>query len=132
MVQIDFHMAFAVVILERKGKVLMQLRDNIPTILFPNHWGLFGGHVEENETPVECAIRELREELDYKIDEDKLRLFIKTKLNGKDLFVFRAQYPEDKEIIFNEGSAARFFSKEELKEIKIVPIIRDCFEKYFE
>lgn len=48
------------------GKLLIYLRDNIPTIPFPNYWDLFGGHVEANETPYEALIRELEEELDVK------------------------------------------------------------------
>jgi len=29
----------------REGKVLLQLRDNRPDILFPNLWGTFGGEI---------------------------------------------------------------------------------------
>ena len=31
---------------DRDGKLLIYLRDDKPTIPFPNHWDLFGGHVE--------------------------------------------------------------------------------------
>lgn len=44
---------------------LFQLRDDKPTIIFPNHWGLFGGEINEDETPLEAVSRELEEEIQY-------------------------------------------------------------------
>ena len=53
-----------VVVLPYSGdKVLMQLRDDIPAIPFPGHWGFFGGSVKANEHPDDTAVRELQEEL---------------------------------------------------------------------
>jgi hypothetical protein len=43
----------------------MQLRDNIPTIVYPGAWGFFGGHVELGETPEIAVRRELEEEIGY-------------------------------------------------------------------
>ena len=126
-------MALATVILQGKdNKVLLQLRDNIPNILFPNQWGLFGGHTEPGENLLEAAIREIKEELEIDLTEKDLNLFLKTKITDKDLFVFVAPYnmPEEK-IIFNEGSDAKFFSKEEIKNIKVIPEIKAVLEKYW-
>ena len=55
----------AVAILYQKGRFLLQLRDDIPGILYPGHWGLFGGHLELGETPEEALKRELLEEITY-------------------------------------------------------------------
>lgn len=44
---------------------LVQLRDNIPGIEFPGHWGLFGGTIEPGESFREAAFRELKEEIYY-------------------------------------------------------------------
>jgi 8-oxo-dGTP diphosphatase len=33
----------ALAILYREGEFLLQLRDDIPTILYPGYWTLFGG-----------------------------------------------------------------------------------------
>lgn len=55
----------AIAIIHQDGKFLMQLRDDLPTILFPGHWGFFGGHIEPGEDANTGVIRELYEEIRY-------------------------------------------------------------------
>jgi 8-oxo-dGTP diphosphatase len=55
----------AICLLYREQKLLMQLRDDIPTILYPGLWGLFGGHIEAGETPEVAVVREIAEEIAY-------------------------------------------------------------------
>ena len=52
-------------VLERDGRWLLQLRDDIEGILFPGHWGLFGGHLNAGETPFQAVNRELVEEINW-------------------------------------------------------------------
>lgn len=56
------HAAAAILRLD-DGRYLLQHRDALPHIFFPDHWGLFGGALEEGETEVEALRRELHEEL---------------------------------------------------------------------
>ena len=55
----------AIAILHTSDQFLMQLRDNIPGILYPGHWAFFGGHIDPGETPTEAVKRELWEEIGY-------------------------------------------------------------------
>lgn len=55
----------AIAILYQQNKFLLQLRDDIPGIIYPGHWGLFGGHIEPGETPDVAVKRELLEEIGY-------------------------------------------------------------------
>ena len=55
----------SIAILYRESQFLLQLRDNIPGILYPGYWGFFGGHVESGETPEIAMRRELLEEIGY-------------------------------------------------------------------
>lgn len=55
--------AAVALIVDEKGRYLVQLRDDKPTIFFPDHWGCFGGALEPGETHEQALIRELEEEL---------------------------------------------------------------------
>lgn len=57
--------AAAALLLLDDGRYVMQLRDAIPDIFFPGHWGCFGGAVGRDETPLAALRRELDEELEY-------------------------------------------------------------------
>jgi 8-oxo-dGTP diphosphatase len=59
----------AIAILYRDNQFLMQLRDNIPTILYPGYWALFGGHIEPGETPEIAVQREILEEISYNLPD---------------------------------------------------------------
>lgn len=55
----------AVAILHQEDRFLMQLRENIPNIVYPGYWGFFGGHIEPGESPEIAVERELLEEIGY-------------------------------------------------------------------
>jgi 8-oxo-dGTP diphosphatase len=53
------------VVRDEDDAVLLQLRDDDPSIMHPNMWVFPGGHGRNGEDPSECARRELREETAY-------------------------------------------------------------------
>ena len=59
--------AVAAMIYTEDGKVLLQKRDNLSTIFYPNYWGFFGGAIDFNETSNEAITRELLEELNFEL-----------------------------------------------------------------
>ena len=48
-----------------QDRFLFQLRDDIPDIIMPGRWGLFGGHVDPGEDFEPAIRRELAEELNF-------------------------------------------------------------------
>jgi 8-oxo-dGTP pyrophosphatase MutT (NUDIX family) len=58
------HAVAALLVLE-DGRYVMQLRDVLPHIFYPDHWGCFGGALAVGETPVAALRRELDEELEF-------------------------------------------------------------------
>ena len=67
------HAAAGVFLLTPDGRIILQLRDDIPGIDNPGKITSFGGAAEPGETPVECALRELSEETGVKVEPDALR-----------------------------------------------------------
>jgi 8-oxo-dGTP diphosphatase len=97
----------------KKGEILFLLRDDKPTIPFPNRWDVLGGVVEDGESPEEAIVREMDEELELKM---------------KDFEIFKVfEWPEKTETVFykkldldlnkvnlHEGQKVEYFSKEKL------------------
>ncbi len=67
---VDFHGAKVALISEHH--VLTLLRDNIPSIPFPDMWDFPGGGREGDETPQDCVLRELWEEFGLRLSTDDL------------------------------------------------------------
>jgi 8-oxo-dGTP pyrophosphatase MutT (NUDIX family) len=59
--------AVAALLVLADGRYVMQLRDAMPGIFYPGHWGCFGGAVERGEDLVAALRRELREELEFEM-----------------------------------------------------------------
>ena len=49
-------------------QIVLQLRDENPSIFFPGYFGLFGGGIEPGERPLEAIVREVAEELSITFD----------------------------------------------------------------
>lgn len=113
--------AVAAIIVSEKNRYLLQLRDDIPGIFYPGHWGCFGGALAPGELPVQCLLRELHEELEF--FAERYREFIRfdfdlTKISQQKLF--RAYYEvtvtEDlvSQFVLHEGSQLRLFTPLEI------------------
>lgn len=61
--------AAAAIIRLEDGRYLMQHRDAIPAIWYPDHWGCFGGAVQDGEDPLDALRREVYEELEFEFGE---------------------------------------------------------------
>lgn len=68
------HRFASVVLVDRRGWLLLQERDEHPAI-DPDKWGLVGGHVEDGEDDEPAAYRELAEETGLELAPGTLRLW---------------------------------------------------------
>lgn len=107
-----------VAIIENEEKqFLLQLRDDKEGIFFPNHWGLFGGAVEDGESVQSALERELNEELGSSFPSGSMKELFRVDLgfspNGplvkRYFFYLPLMSFKDIKLELNEGSEARFF-----------------------
>ena len=121
---------------------LLQLRDFKSKIIYPGHWGAFGGAIEEGESPRTALGRELIEEIGYapeafnyfrefSKDEDKLKIHI----FYSDMSVSLA------ELCLMEGVDMGLFTREEIlsknlysnkleKNFPMVPLLSELFDAF--
>ena len=120
------------IILENmEGEILLLLRDNKSTHVFPKHWTLIGGNVEDGETPELAADRELEEETGLKAGlsfwkryEREHPLFI------VDQHVFVGKVNTSGGLLVL-GRDAQFFKPGEIKHLKIGYGFKALLNEYF-
>lgn len=122
------------IISNKSNEVLLQHRDHhAPT--HPNKWGLWGGRIEEGETPKAALVRELKEELDIEIHEDSLIPFRAYKAHrfGDEWagFVFHLQDNGTFQYTLLEGSDLRFVSSEAIATFDVDSIAQPILVDYF-
>jgi 8-oxo-dGTP diphosphatase len=104
----------AILVFNKRGHVLLQKRDNIPTIREPGKWDVWGGHCEAGETPEACAIRELREEIGVEITDPQALKFLMTRLvDGQEESAFAYLFAGDGIPPVYEGERAAWFTPED-------------------
>jgi 8-oxo-dGTP diphosphatase len=109
-----FDIQVAIAILYHQGKFLLQLRDNIPEIIHPGCWALFGGHLEPGEDPEHALKRELLEEIGY--TPPIVALFGKYPRPGVIRYVYQAELSVDIDALkLGEGWDMAFVSVEDIQ-----------------
>lgn len=123
-----FDNAAAALLTTEDGQYLLQLRDDVPHIWYPNHWGLFGGSVEPGESEIEALRRELQEELELKSASPRLFTRFQFDLHPIGLGCYFRSYYEVSlsddafgRLVLHEGAAMRKFSGDAALQMKLVP-----------
>lgn len=120
------------------GKLLLEKRRDCDL------WGLVGGGVKKQETPLEAITREIYEELGLRVKKEE---FSKLGVYGEPgriaayrdgsiwrmvVVVFSLELEKEPDIVISsESQDMRFFSKDELKNIEIVVTHSDIVEDWF-
>ena len=114
-----------------RGEVLLQLRDDKPTLAYPNCWGTFGGQIEEGELPETAMLREIEEELGYR--PNRPQQYAKYVCDGYTIYMFRTVDPELhlQSLDVREGQRAGFFSCADLGSAAFAFNCREIAGDYF-
>ena len=119
-------------------KLLMQLRDNKPGLFNANMWDFAGGGREGDETPQECAIREVREEFEIELNPEdfvwKKDYPAQKDPNQRAIFMVAEVSREDIENIrLNEGQEWKLFDQGEFFERDdVIEALKERFSDYLE
>jgi len=119
-----------IIIENSKLEILLLLRDDKPSIKFPNQWVTLGGMIEEGETPENAIKRELKEEIG--IDLQRFALFKVYEWPEKTEWVYSAKLnlvPE--KIDLHEGQKIKFFSKKDIEKMNLAFHDSDILKDYF-
>lgn len=108
-----------------ENKLLCQLRDDKPGIIFPGYWTCSpGGTVEPGEEPVQAIKREMREEFEIEIKNicQLVTFDLQEKFPGT-YHIFTAQMitPTD-QVKCNEGQRVDFFDADKALELHQHPL----------
>ena len=120
-------------------KLLTILRDDKPTIPWPNMWELPGGGREGDESSFECVAREVYEELGIHLTEDCLlwsKVYPSMLFEGKEsvfLVGKLAQEQFDSIVFGDEGQGYKLMNIDEfLGSDKVVPQLQDRVREYLD
>jgi 8-oxo-dGTP diphosphatase len=120
----------SIMFINDKNEILLLLRDNIPTIPYPNMWDLPGGHVDDNESPEKCIIREMKEELN--INLNRFDLFSVDEFSDRIEYTFWKKFNFDiSQVKLNEGQMIRWFTETEAMNTKLAYGFNQIVESFF-
>lgn len=118
------------ILINSRGQVLLQQRDDNPAIRYPGHWSLFGGSIEEGESAVTAVAREVKEEIDF--DMRNFGLFREFVQNNKREFAFVGVLSAElAELTLSEGQGMNVFYPSQLPELLIRPDDKETLKEYF-
>lgn len=120
------------IITNRRGELLMHLRDDLPYIAWPAHWSLLGGGTDDSELPAATIIRELDEEAGLTVQHLTELFEIRDEHgSGQLITFFAAEWDGDETgLPLSEGVKLQFFAPEHLDILTIPPFIRTGIHRY--
>ncbi len=122
----------SIIFVNDQQQILLFLRDDTPAIPYPNMWDVPGGHVEAGETPEQCIVREMKEEMDLTLGQFERFSVMEFADRVEYTFWKRANLDIEK-IDLQEGQRLKWFTESEAKQTKLAygfnEIIDDFFKK---
>lgn len=108
----------SIIIENKNSEILLLLRDDKPTIPFPNQWYIPGGVVEEGELIEEAMCREMHEEFGLELSDLVIfKEYVWPDKHETVYYVCRDLVVEDIEV--NEGQRIEYFDEEKIKNTKL-------------
>lgn len=120
-----------ILFLNDRNEILLQ-KKILARKYHPGKWCMFGGGIEENESPEIAIHRETKEELGIKLDEIKLfKIFdYEDRYTGK-IYVYTAPFKNKiSDISLGEGAGFAFFAPHEIAKLDIINHDKKIIEEF--
>ena len=133
---VDFHGVKVAILVD--DQLLLHLRDNKPGLFNANMWDFPGGGREGSESPQECAVREVEEELCVKLNASAFiweKVYPAQKDPSQKAYFMVATMSRDSvaDIDLQEGQRWKLFSQEEFfKREDVIEALKERFKDYLE
>lgn len=121
-----------IILVAADGAVLLQLRDDKDWIPYPGMWAVPGGMLEPGESPLDCIVREVREELGVDLaPEVVVHLETVARSYGVEhTFTAPLDVPAD-EIVLTEGQRVDWFTPEQVAQMHLAYEDDDVLAAFF-
>ncbi len=124
------------ILYDTSGRLLLQQRDDKPTIPYPGEWTPFGGSVDPGEPPVYAVQRELMEELELDVPMTLWKKFVDPDrtIPGEIVcmhYSYRGLLDRDvKSLVQHEGQDRGMFTLDELRDLTIAFMQMPLLEEF--
>ncbi|MDH3876191.1 MAG: NUDIX hydrolase [Desulfobacteraceae bacterium] len=120
----------SIIFVNDQKQVLLLLRDDKPDIPYPNMWDIPGGHVDDGETPEECIVREMKEEMDLNLEEFQL-LSVMEFIDRIEYTFWKKANLDIQSINLHEGQKLKWFTEFEVKNTKLAYGFNEIVDDFF-
>jgi len=121
----------SIIFVNDQNQVLLFLRDDKPGLPYRNMWDVPGGHVEPDETPEECIVREMKEEMNLELLNFNLLCCQEFDDRIEHTFWMKTNLIIDK-INLTEGQKLKWFSRQEAAATKLAYGFNEIVEKFYQ
>ena len=80
------HSGASIIFINDRKQLLLLLRDDKPSLPYRNMWDAPDGHVETDETPEDCIVREMKEEMNLELND--FRMFCQKEFDDRIEYTF--------------------------------------------
>jgi len=94
-------------------------------------WDLPGGHVESDETPAECIVREMLEEIEVNVEGCELFKVYEFSDRTEHVFIKSVEFDVER-LVLHEGQMLRWFSREEMVKTELAYGFNEVVEDFFD